>query len=552
LERARSDRGAQRGVESTLDKLRSVDFKNARQLLRLHEVLLYFRAFPARRGIAMRAESLLASFVRRVAALAPEEGDASLFDDPANSGIAGSSVTLALSFEILCWLRTLRDASVEIAWADDDDADRLGSTLPRFVPLLEEEALADANVPYVRWIDAARRRQHALRWLIERFERVVPDRRERAALFDSMEFPVEWRFGASRWSRTVLRAPGDASFVHGHRLLSNAEMRADPVAAGKSIRIRRMPKPGASRAMSAARAALACRYREIYGLTYGELRGAIQADAGRGVRFFVFGLPVDRRLPLRAGFTALVVRNGVPIGYGDAFGLFERVDLSFNIFPEYRDGESAFAFRALLGFYRRFLGATVFSIEPYQIGFDNEEAIASGAFWFYRKLGFRPAAVELEKLALREEGRIAARRGYRTSNRVLRRLAGSNMILQTNGSDTTAWDRFHIRNLGLEVNRRMGALPISPAALRDRCAHRIARVLNVPLPARKAQRRTFADLSLVLDRIPNISRWSADEKRALASILEAKAASSEIRYVRLLQKHARLRAAVLRMGSARG
>ena len=45
---------------------------------------------------------------------------------------------------------------------------------------------------------------------------------------------------------------------------------------------------------------------------------------------------------------------------------------------------------------------------PYQLGHGNEEAIESGAFWFYRKLGFRPGRADLQKLAEREEQKIAA------------------------------------------------------------------------------------------------------------------------------------------------
>ena len=35
-------------------------------------------------------------------------------------------------------------------------------------------------------------------------------------------------------------------------------------------------------------------------------------------------------------------------------------------------------------------GTRSFSIEPYQLGKNNDEGIASGAWWFYAKLGFRP------------------------------------------------------------------------------------------------------------------------------------------------------------------
>ncbi len=550
LEAARRERGAQHFVESALSKLAAIRILDASRLIRLHEAALYFRAHPSRASVLRQAERVARRIGPWVRNLDEAGADLSPLEDSNRSGIAGTSVTLALSFEILLWLRNLRGARVDVAWDADAETDNLASMLSRFLPLLEEEALADANVPYAEWVASARGGRSALEWFLDRFEVLVPDPRDRAERFDSLGLPVEWRLGGSRWSRTALRTPAARPFFHGHRLRDNAEMRADPIATGAAIRIRRISTSAASRILSAARAALATRYREIYGFTYGETRGAIQADAGRGVRFFLFGLPPDRRLPVRAGFTALVARNGVPIGYGDAFALFERVDLSFNIFPEFRDGESAFVFRALLGLYRRVLGSTVFSIEPYQIGLGNEEAIGSGAFWFYRRLGFRPANAELEKLALREEAQIASNPGYRSSARVLGRLAGSNMLLETESSARNEWDNFHIRNPGLEVNRRNAARPISPAALREAAARRVAKTLRIRTTrGSQAQRLPVADLIIVLDSIRDLPKWSRSEKDALAKILDAKLAASEVRYVRLLRKHARLRRAVLRLGS---
>ena len=64
--------------------------------------------------------------------------------------------------------------------------------------------------------------------------------------------------------------------------------------------------------------------------------------------------------------------------------------------------------------HREALGVTSFSIDPYQLGFENEEAIASGAFWFYRKLGFRPTDRGVARLVAREEERLAADPAYRS------------------------------------------------------------------------------------------------------------------------------------------
>jgi hypothetical protein len=94
------------------------------------------------------------------------------------------------------------------------------------------------------------------------------------------------------------------------------------------------------------------------------------------------------------------------------------------------------------------LGVTCFSIDPYQLGHENEEAIASGAFWFYRKLGFRPASEEVARLMAREEARIAADRGYRSPAATLRRLAEGPLIY---GGTAHDWDRFEVRNVGYNV-----------------------------------------------------------------------------------------------------
>ena len=51
--------------------------------------------------------------------------------------------------------------------------------------------------------------------------------------------------------------------------------------------------------------------------------------------------------------------------------------------------------RLLLKLFRERMGVTSFSVDPYQLGRENEEAIDSGAFWFYRKLGFRSASEEI-------------------------------------------------------------------------------------------------------------------------------------------------------------
>jgi hypothetical protein len=60
---------------------------------------------------------------------------------------------------------------------------------------------------------------------------------------------------------------------------------------------------------------------------------------------------------------------------------------------------------------------------------------------------------------------------------------------------------------------------------------------------------TSNDLALVLSLIPELREWTTEEKTAAAKILRAKESGAEAHYLRLMQRHARMRAAFLKIGS---
>jgi hypothetical protein len=262
------------------------------------------------------------------------------------------------------------------------------------------------------------------------------------------------------------------------------------------------------------------------------------------------GLERDRRLPLRAGFAGFIVKNGVPVGYIEGLAFFERIEIGFNIYYTFREGESAWIFGRVLRLLKQVYGVTSFSIDPYQLGHENPEAIESGAFWFYRKLGFRPTSRAVEDLLRAEEGRISADPSYRSSSRALRRLVTGNLLYEVQVGRPGDWDRFHIRNVGLAVQRRMRRRYGGDSGrARREAATRVARALGMNVPRRPEERKAFTDLALALDLIPDIARWTLEEKRALARITRAKAGREEIAYLRGLQRHEKLRAALIRLGS---
>ena len=74
-------------------------------------------------------------------------------------------------------------------------------------------------------------------------------------------------------------------------------------------------------------------------------------------------------------------------------------------------------------------GSDTFAVYPYQLGHENEEGLASGAWWFYYKLGFRPREASLRPPIAREVRRVSTRPGYRTPKTTLKRLVAHPLFL---------------------------------------------------------------------------------------------------------------------------
>jgi hypothetical protein len=499
-------------------------------------------------------ERILGGFERRVATLEQRGEDLSAFDAPEAAGVAGTVLGTDYSYGIARWLAARYPRSVRVDWDAAEEGDRMRATWPAFLPLLEEEALADANVPYRTWLEAAAGpKSDDLAWLLARYARVPGSPDEGAERFDSLGLPIAWDLGGGRASRTKRRHPGPRPFFHDGPLLARREVSLDDALSGPATPLRRLSRREGERLCDLMREATAVRYREFYTFTHADPGSVLAARPGRGVELFLVGVLPDRRLPLRAAYGGFVVKNGVPIGYIEGLAFFERLEIGFNMYYTFREGESAWIYAQVLKLHRDALGVTSFSVDPYQLGFENEEAIASGAFWFYRKLGFRPTHPDVAALLAREERRIAADPAYRSSARTLERLVTHNLLYEAPGAPRGGWDRFHVRNLGLAVDRAMRREGGDAARFRERAVARVAARLGIS-PRRRSprERRFFADFALVLDRVEDLGRWTSAEKRAILEIVRAKAGRDERRYLRRLQGHARLLRAILRLGSTPG
>ncbi len=525
-------------------------FRNANSLIRFHDALLFLRAFPQSGKVARLAEKFLRAIHSRVVELRAANADMSPFDDESVSGISGIELIDTFPYEIATWLAETYPDDVEICWDSEIDTARLANTWPRFMPLLDEDGFVEPDVPYDEWLNSARGDRFALHWLLAGFASLQKTDREKAELYESLRLPLQWNLGELPASRTLARRGTGKLFIHREPLITRREVSLAKEFA-TPLQMQRLSHRESTEIINMGREVLTVRYRGLYGMTFGAPPVYV-AEVGRGTQIFMWGLPPARRFPLRSYVSGFTLKNGVPVNYLEAIALADWMEIGFNTFYAFREGETAWIYAQVLRGLRQLLGMTTISVYPYQIGADNEEAISSGAFWFYRKLGFRPGRAELAALVQREEAKIAANSRYRTPARTLRKLASSHVFYDAAPSMAGDWDRFRIRTLGMAVNRDMARSGKDAAAYRAACTERMAADLSISLKSLSDNERyAFSNFALVLNSSDGIRSWDPSEKSLLATTIRAKMADEEWDYLRLLREHSRLREIIIRLGSGR-
>ena len=153
--RYRFARSEAASVVRLLKQLDAARFPDPASLIRFHEALLFLHAFPQGPAVVRATERILNGFHKKVEALRKAGADMDDFDTFEVAGIAGTEMEDTLSFDVARWLTKRMPGKAGIAWENYEPGRELGTTGPRFMPLLEDDSYVEADTPWRRWLEAA-------------------------------------------------------------------------------------------------------------------------------------------------------------------------------------------------------------------------------------------------------------------------------------------------------------------------------------------------------------------------------------------------------------
>lgn len=404
-----------------LKNLRALPLAINQDLLQYFDTLLFLIAYPgdgAQLTLAEKELLRISRFLQRAETKSP-----ALLN---NTGLPYTKTVTRFSHDKVRWL--LHHPQCKTTLEDFvDPAHTLNDVLTLTLPTIER-AETTAGLENLDLMDALKVPSTKRLWfIINELSRLDDQPYIKDHLYERLEPIVCITPKDKAFSKAYNRLQVDKTYYHRDLL-----KRIDPSAILEAA----IPSPKLldgmqkENAIRVAKNAMVLTARETDPCTYMDENSFRLYALERGISIAIFGMVPSRQMPLESyvGYTAF--KNGLPVSYGGAWIFGKRANFGINIFTPYRSGESAFIMAQLLRIYRHVFTLHYFEVEPYQYGLDNPDGIASGAFWFYYRFGFRPLDKHLKDIAQLEAQKISSRKGYRTSPKVLTAFTASNIGLR--------------------------------------------------------------------------------------------------------------------------
>ncbi|HPI53141.1 MAG TPA: hypothetical protein PLU10_00545 [Chitinophagaceae bacterium] len=412
-----------------LMNLSSLSWKTSAEIISYQEILLFMLSHPDDRRIlnACRNE------IKRITTACKTKNSA----DDNDSGLPYTNLQTRFSPDLMAWLATQTDCRLDVD-SFEEEGTSLNEILRLTLPAVERDETT-AGLDNSSLLDAlSMKPSQQVAFLLDQFQQFDTHPLTKDFLWESMKGFFTIRSLKPSFSRLENRIAVPAIYFH-TSLLKRFDAEA----------LLQMPLPSPVRlddnmmaqVCRVIRYSLALTLRETDPSTFMEPSSLRLYHLERGISVALYGMKANRQLSLQSYIGYTLFKNGYPLAYGGSWIFGQRANFGLNIFEAFRGGESGYVMCQLLRTYIHAFQLTHVEVEPYQYGLDNPDGIASGAFWFYYKYGFRPVDEHLNTLATKEFRKIQSQAGYRSSEKTLLRFTESNIELHRDTTSTPPFDQ---------------------------------------------------------------------------------------------------------------
>ena len=375
--------------------------------------------------------------------------------------------------------------------------------------------------------------------------RLAPDDFLFERVHDGLEPPYRLRGDATTPSRTRDEWPAETIHFQREPFAGRPELSIAAAAPPRSVRA--LSESEGVRAIELATSCMVTRSRDLDVFAWGDPRDVRHVDCGDGLTFLMIGALPERRLLLESVYGFLTLKNGLPVGYVLTSALYRSAELAFNVFDTFRGAEAGPVYGKVIGMTRALFGTDTFTIFPYQLGDGNDEAIESGAWWFYEKLGFRPRSRAARVILQRELARMKRNQRHRSSAATLRKLATHNLYWSLGSHRVDIIGELPLPNAGIAATQLMAKrFAGDRARAAETCEREAAARLGVPSFTgwSAAERHAWRRWAPLVTLLPDVAMWTPAQRATAVDVIRAKGGPREDAFVRAFDAHPKLGAAL--------
>jgi hypothetical protein len=506
---------------------------NPRTLKNYHDALLFTCAYPFSSAVFKTAVKEL----YRLAAIIKKHQESKRWQYAlSGSGLPFSKMRCQFSADLIVWMFEKFPGRVRPSDADEP-GEALQAICQAALPGVEFHLTNNGNWNTwnrIKLLSGHYHNAEALQWLLQLFKQqrwniVLEDH-----LYDSLKIFVDWDLHDDIYNRTFLRWPVKSFYFHKKRIRKVKPSSVIRRPLTKQIKLNDGEKDDL---ISVIRSSLAFYQRETDPVTYADPSETSLFDMGEGLQIALTGMQALRRLSVESYIGFMAFRNGIPIAYGGGWIFGYRCEIGVNIYFPFRGGESEKLFCQVMRLYFRHFRVKKFIVKPYQFGKGNPEGLQSGAFWFYYKLGFRPAEKRIKETADAEWKKITVDKIWRTPMNKLKSFTACNV----------EWEPAKSKAVFLDadiISKAVTAMIIKRfEGNREKAIQACIRNLGSFLGQHgisginAIEKNVWKNWGLIFSCLPATEKWNAVHCKQFLRLLQLKTSENEREFISALQRH---------------